>query len=140
MVDWNGLFAWSTNYHDGTAPTRPDLTPMTAEDRKWLEDAMHDYTFDDAERLQKICEELRADADADFTAICGPVSDTTDWSKLLTLLDECQELVEMHERSNLNLALLGGLDTLLRYIVGHPSPAVREMACLTFSEVVQNNA
>ena len=48
-IDWNGLLAWSTKYHDGTQ--RPEFEPMTREDAKWLQEAMEKYTFDDADRL-----------------------------------------------------------------------------------------
>ena len=35
-VDWQGLFNWSMQQHDGTAPSRPDIQPMSEEDAKWL--------------------------------------------------------------------------------------------------------
>ena len=40
MVDWNGLFNWSVQYHDGTSATSPEFEPMSEDDKKWLEDAM----------------------------------------------------------------------------------------------------
>ena len=57
MVDWNGLFKWSMNHLDGTTPS--NFTVMTPEDRKWLEAAMKQYTFNDVDRLKEICIELK---------------------------------------------------------------------------------
>jgi Zn-dependent M16 (insulinase) family peptidase len=31
---------------------------MSTEDKKWLENAMHEFTFNDADKLKKIAEEL----------------------------------------------------------------------------------
>ena len=56
MVDWNGLFKWSMDYQDGTKPSQ--FKEMSKEDRKWLEDALKQYTFNDADRLQQICKDL----------------------------------------------------------------------------------
>jgi len=56
MVDWNGLFKWSMDYQDGTKPSQ--FKEMSKEDRKWLEEALKQYTFNDADRLQQICKDL----------------------------------------------------------------------------------
>ena len=53
MVDWNGLFKWSMEHQDGTRPT--EFKMMAAEDRKWLEEAMKQYTFNDVDRLVSYC-------------------------------------------------------------------------------------
>ena len=67
MVDWNGLFNWSVNHHDGTGTTRPDFEQMTPEDKKWLEQAMHDYTFNDAEKLKDLADKLADSIKDGFT-------------------------------------------------------------------------
>lgn len=54
-------------------------------------------------------------------------------------MDQVQELIELHERNNLNLALMGGLHSVLEYMQRHPNKDVRKMACNTFTQVVQNN-
>merc|ERR1719454_785030 len=40
MVDWPGLLAWSTKYHDGTKPS--EFRQMTDADRDFLEKAMEE--------------------------------------------------------------------------------------------------
>ena len=121
MVDWNGLFNWSVKHHDGTAATRPDFEPMSNEDKKWLEDAMQQYTFNDADRLKEVSDELKKDSDNGFK------------NNPIELFEELQELIELHERSSLNLALCGGLETVLKYVLLHPNGEARIIACQTFN-------
>lgn len=52
MVDWNGLYKWSMQYQDGTQAS--NAKPMSEEDRLWLEEAMKQYTFNDADRLKEV--------------------------------------------------------------------------------------
>jgi len=52
MVDWSGLFKWSMAHNDGTKPS--EFKMMSPEDRKWLEEALKQYTFNDNDR-QKEC-------------------------------------------------------------------------------------
>lgn len=56
MVDWNGLFKWSMEYHDGTKPS--EFKQMSKEDQIWLTEALKAYSFNDTDRLQEICKEL----------------------------------------------------------------------------------
>jgi hypothetical protein len=88
MVDWNGLFKWSMEHQDGTKPT--EFKVMSAEDRKWLEEAMKQYTFNDVDRLKEIAKELKAHMEIPRETLVG-------------LLDELLELVELHVRNSLNL-------------------------------------
>ncbi len=53
MVDWNGLFKWTLSYQDGTQ--KSDFKEMSAEDRKWLEEALKQYTFNDVDKLKEAC-------------------------------------------------------------------------------------
>jgi hypothetical protein len=76
---------------------------------------MQEYTFNDADRLKDICEEMRKDVESKFVNLDGAPEEglNKDYAKTLELLDECQELVEIHERNNLNLAILGGLNSII---------------------------
>ena len=64
MVDWQGLFNWSVQYHDGTAPS--NFNPMKDEDKKWLEEAMNQHTFSDVDRMKEICDNFKADIESEF--------------------------------------------------------------------------
>jgi hypothetical protein len=101
MVDWNGLFKWSMEYQDGTRPT--EFKVMSPEDRKWLEAALKQYTFNDADRLREVCKELKVHAEMEK-------------SVLVDFLEELLELVEMHVRNSLNLCICGGMQTLMDII------------------------
>ena len=116
MVDWSGLLNWSTKYHDGT--TASTAEPMSQEDKQWLEDAMKQYTFSDTDKLNALCKEMKQDIDDGFKD-----------PDMLDKLDQVQELIELHERNNLNLAIMGGLECVMKYMQQHPDNAVRKMAC-----------
>lgn len=120
MVDWQGLFNWSTQYHDGTSATRPDFAPMTKEDKEWLAAAMQEYTFNDADRLKEVCKEFRNDVESEYK---------TEYDKTCELLEEFQDIIEIHERNSLNLAMCGGLEDLLNYMLKHPDARARIIAC-----------
>lgn len=124
MVDWQGLFKWSMQYQDGTHPS--EFKEMSQEDKIWLQEALKAYTFNDTDRLQQICQELK-----DNKAI--PVTE------LAAKLEELQELVELHPRNNLNLCLSGGMAEVLSLIVSHTDNKIRKLACSIFAAAVQNN-
>lgn len=121
--DWQGLLNWSTKYHDGT--TDSNIEPMSKEDKEWLEAAMKQYTVSDTDKLAELCKEMKKDIENGFKE-----------PGMLDKLDQVQELIELHERNNLNLAVMGGLDSLMKYMEQHPDNAVRKMACITFTQVV----
>ena len=68
MVDWSGLFKWSMAHNDGTKPS--EFKMMSPEDRKWLEEALKQYTFNDNDRQKECIAQLKSwtgqtDNDAD---------------------------------------------------------------------------
>lgn len=73
---------------------------MSKEDAKWLEEAMKEYTFNDTDKLNDICELLKKDVKDKYQV---PKDEMVD------MLDQLMEIVELHERNNLNLFLSGGL-------------------------------
>ena len=50
MAALNSLFKLSMELQDGTQ--QPEVTEILMTDRKWLEEAMKQYTFNKADRLQ----------------------------------------------------------------------------------------
>jgi hypothetical protein len=124
MVDWNGLFKWSMEHQDGTKPT--EFKVMSAEDRKWLEEAMKQYTFNDVDRLKEVATEVKEHM-------------SMPKGKLVDLLDELLELVELHVRNALNLCMSGGMQTLLDIVFSNPHEEARIAACAVFSFANQNN-
>ena len=110
QVDWQGLYNWSMSYQDGTKEAT-NVQPMSKEDKDWLEAAMKEYTFNDTDRLKEICDELKQDLDSGFKTLVPHQSsgENVNFDPVLDRLDELSELVELHERNNMNLALCGGL-------------------------------
>jgi len=49
------------------------------------------------------------------------------------MLEELQELVELHPRNNHNLCLSGGMVEVLGLIFSHPDNGIRKQACSIFS-------
>ena len=127
MVDWNGLFKWSMSHQDGTKPS--EFKAMSEEDRKWLEAALKQYTFNDVDRLKEICIELKGTQEG----APQQAHMTMEKGTLLNLLDEMLELLELHVRNELNLCLCGGMATILDIIFNNPHEDARREACGIFS-------
>lgn len=122
MVDWNGLFKWSMQYHDGTEESK--FKQMSKEDREWLEEAMKTFTFNDTDRMKEIVE------------ILGPekiINESKD--KVLSMLDELAELIELHPRNGINFCLGGGMQVLVDIMIENGEKDVRKMACVAFSQL-----
>lgn len=94
---------------------------MSKDDRKWLEEALKSYTFNDVDRMKEICEEL------------SKSHLTLDKDTLLDNLDELLGLVELHPRSSLNLCICGGMKVVIEIIFDNPIPEARREACSIFS-------
>jgi len=56
-------------YQDGTKPS--NVQAMSQEDKEWLEKAMQEYTFNDADRLKEICEQMKDDISSNFGMVSG---------------------------------------------------------------------
>jgi len=93
---------------------------MSPDDRKWLEDAIKHYTFNDVDELTKTVKALQN-------------HEKLKPSEIIELLQYLQELIEIHEANGLNLCLQGGMPLLLNLIIANPSDEVRAEACLSFS-------
>jgi hypothetical protein len=105
---------------------------MSSEDRKWLEQALKQYTFNDVDRLKEICIELKGDQ-------AVPAHMGMEKTKILNLLDELMELLELHGRNSLNLCLCGGMATIMDIIFNSSYEDARREACSIFSFTNQNN-
>lgn len=121
-VNWPGLLAWSTQHHDGTAPSQ--FKPMSKEDREFLEKAMEE-AFGKLEDPNKVMEEAIQQIMA---------ADRTDQSIItaLEVIDKCCDDVDCAR----NVEKLNGLQPLLDLLESHDGPIrVRtlEILALLFS-------
>jgi hypothetical protein len=127
MVDWQGLLKWSLSIQKEDTTTPSQFKAMTKEERDWLEAAMKQYTFNDTDRMKELLSTLKSK------------ENKLDQPALVDLLEEMQDLCELHPRSNLNFCLFGGMHELMALIFSHPSEQVRRLACSIFSAITQNN-
>lgn len=103
---------------------------MTKEERDWLEAAMKQYTFNDTDRMKEILSTLKGQEQGK----------TIDSGELMGLLEELQDLCELHPRNNFNFCLFGGMHELMSLIFSHPIEKVRRLACSIFAAITQNNS
>jgi len=106
---------------------------MKKEDREWLESALKQYTYNDTDRLKEIVTFLQEKREA------GGEQTSEANDELEALIEELQDLVELHPRNNLNLCLSGGMHELLSLALAHPSQGVRRSVCFLISSVCSNN-
>jgi len=59
---------------------------MSAEDKEWLQAAMKQYTFDDADKMQDIVKQLQEDLESGFTKISKGGSDYSETTELVDQL------------------------------------------------------
>ena len=93
---------------------------MSKDERKWLEEALKQYTFNDVDKLKQLCAELKNHSQIEK-------------DNIMLMLDEVLELVELHPRNGLNICLCGGMQTMLDIIVNNPIEDARRDACSIFS-------
>ena len=96
-----------------------------------MEENKEDKLQEAAKLRQKRKEEKDAKEEEPFVELTS--------AKLLALLEELIDLVELHPTNNLNLCLMGGMSETLCLIFSHQDDSVRKAACRVFGSVVQNN-
>lgn len=124
MLDWQGLLKFTLKHADGTKSS--NFTPMSEEDKKWLEEAMQHYCNSEIKRIQNILNEL-----ADFT--------TMKEETLIALLEELQELLDSLDKGS-TLYKMEGHITILKIIFYCKLESCRELALQIYSAANQNDA
>lgn len=61
---WLGLLKWSLAYSDGTRPSDETITPMSEEDKAFLEAVMKDGIIDENERMKTILKQVTESLEA----------------------------------------------------------------------------
>ncbi len=139
---WTGLLKWSLNHMDGTRDTS-DFTPMSAEDKAFLEKVMSEGIVDEAERMKFILTEATnameyyksVVADGESNAGEPPISE----GALEDLLQELRDIVEQIDYARA-FCSLQGLLFLLGCIQQDEVPVSLRQACLgILSTLGQNN-
>eukprot|EP00429_Kryptoperidinium_foliaceum_P092184 CAMPEP_0176193020 /NCGR_PEP_ID=MMETSP0121_2-20121125/5271_1 /TAXON_ID=160619 /ORGANISM="Kryptoperidinium foliaceum, Strain CCMP 1326" /LENGTH=304 /DNA_ID=CAMNT_0017531725 /DNA_START=86 /DNA_END=1000 /DNA_ORIENTATION=+ len=100
-LNWPGLLAWSTKYHDGTAPSQ--FKQMTEEDRKFLEHAMEQafgHIEDPNKVLLECIEKIKAEDRTEESImtsleVVDRLCDDPDVSRNVEKLDGLQPLLDL---------------------------------------------
>ena len=153
---WLGLLKWTLSYSDGTKPS--DLTPMSDEDKAFLEQVMKDGIIDENERMKFILEEFSKSMEyyhkLSQAAAGGsggdknqqpdqpdlsppPISD----DEMEDLLQELRDIVEQIDYARAFVSLKG-----LQYLLGAINTttsgipeSIRNMCLAILSTLAQNN-
>lgn len=100
-VNWPGLLAWSTKYHDGTAPSQ--FKQMTEEDRRFLEKAMEEAfgkIVDPNEVMREAINQVKAENRTDESIITAleiidRCCDDPDCARNAEKLDGLQPMIDL---------------------------------------------
>ena len=139
---WLGLLKWSLSYSDGTRSTS-DISPMSKEDRKFLEKVMAEGIIDENERMKfilqvstKAMEHYRLKAIGTYPDSDPPISD----DDLEDLLQELRDIVEQIDYARAFCSLQG-----LPFLIGCMDEAknipenIRNQCGGIISTLAQNN-
>lgn len=134
---WLGLLKWSLSYTDGTKPS--DMTAMSEEDKKFLEEVMRDGILDENERMKVILETMATAMEA-FQNANGSSELSTNTNELEDLLSELRDIVEQIDYARA-FCSLKGLPFLLGCIQQRQAvPESIRIACLgVLATLCQNN-
>ena len=128
MVDWPGLLKWSLTQTDGTVPN-PDVKPMDESDRKWLQEALESYTFDEAKRVNEIIQGLIKPENK---------VEPNDEEQRVVYTEELADLVEGLETAR-DLVRMGIYASLLNVMLNSGYTDVRKGMYYVFSSCNGNN-
>lgn len=138
---WLGLLKWSLSYSDGTRSS-DDISPMSAEDRAFLEKVMAEGIIDENERMKFILQEAtkamdyyKSKASGDENISDPPISD----DDLEDLLQELRDIVEQIDYARA-FCSLQGLPFLLGCVEERAVPElIRNICTGIISTLCQNN-
>ena len=105
---WLGLLKWSLAYTDGTTDSS-EATPMSEEDKKFLETVMKEFVINENDRMQTILKQV-----TDFMEIWKTTEAHTDEQEETdaALLQELRDIVEQIDYARA-FAAMKGLQFLL---------------------------
>jgi hypothetical protein len=146
-IHWPGLLAWSTQYHDGTAPSQ--FKQMSDEDRKFLEAAMEE-AFSQIENPNKMMSEavqqIKAEdrTDTSITTALEVIDrccDDPDCARNAEKLDAVQTILDL-AKSHGGQIRVRSLEILALLFSNNPSiqeAGIRRGAMKDFLDLVRNS-
>ena len=142
---WLGLLKWSLAYSDGTSPTK--ASPMSDEDKAFLEKVMKEGIIDENERMKEILkvvteglEDVKSSSEQSENN--NNNSDTNDNQEMVDeigdLLQELRDIVEQIDYARAFMAMKG-LPFLLGCISQQEVPKSIRMSCLGVLATMASN-
>jgi hsp70-interacting protein len=127
---WLGLLKWSLSYSDGTQESSKSMTPLSAEDKAFLEKVMKEGIIDENERMKTILKEVTAvietwkqEAEANTDANTKPATFSTpeQEDEMQDRLQELRDIVEQIDYARAFSSMKG-----LNFLLG----CVQERRCI----------
>lgn len=118
---WLGLLKWTLAHQDGTRPSDESMTPMSKEDREFLEKVMKEGIIDENERMKVILQEFSKAMDYYRSQQQPPKNDVEEMKEeppistedLEDLLQELRDIVENIDWARAFVSIKG-----LNYLMG----------------------
>jgi hsp70-interacting protein len=129
---WLGLLKWSLSYSDGTQESSKSMTPLSSEDKAFLEKVMKEGIIDENERMKTILKEVtavietwkqEAEANTDPTSQSKPATFSTpeQEDEMQDRLQELRDIVEQIDYARAFSSMKG-----LNFLLG----CVQERQCI----------
>lgn len=133
---WLGLLKWSLQYTDGTKPSNETMSPMTTEDRAFLEAVMKDGVIDPAKRMKEILAHLNIW----LRNFLGDGNDENKFNEddMVDLLEELHEIVENIDFAR-DCVKMNGVPFLLGCSSERKVPRPVRLQCLNISSTLSQN-
>ena len=147
---WLGLLQWSLKYSDGTHPSSDDnVTPMSAEDKAFLEMVMKEGIINENERMKTILYQVTQQIEiwktqsvsTDFTA-ATKLDDDASVDTVYDLLQELRDIVEQIDFARAFMSMKG-ITFLLGCIENKENiylpMNIRQLSCAIIATLCQHN-
>jgi len=139
---WLGLLKWSLSYTDGNerSESNSDATPLSDEDRKFLENVMKDGIIDEGTRMREILSKLTQYLDSVSLSEEANSIEKIDNDEVIDLLWELRDIVGLIDYSNAFVAI-GGLPFLVgcAHEVTLVDSNIRGLCLVLLATLAQNN-
>jgi hsp70-interacting protein len=142
---WLGLLQWSLKYSDGTQPSSGDITPMSAEDKAFLEKVMKEGIIDENERMKTILYEVTQQIEVWKTQSTSDLQNVESDESVDTMYDLLQELRDIVEQIDYARAFMSmkGIVFLLGCIENKENiympMKIRQLSCAIIATLCQHN-
>ena len=104
---WLGVLKWSLSYSDGTKDSSETMSPMSTEDKEFLEKVMKEGIIDENERMKYILQQLTSVIDYYKDAPADKIEPPITQDNLQDLLLELQDIVEQIDYARAFCSLKG---------------------------------